>query len=330
MLFFRAGSLWVAWIKGKYLSSTPFWALNENNGAYSWMFRKVLKLRPTALHFFSIQIGNGDSSFFWWDPWSPFGCLYNFLGSDGPSRLGIPLLATVSELWLGSGWSLPPARTDKQVQLHSFMSTIHCSSATDQAIWGFEGKVFKDFSSKEIWNLIRPKKPEQWWSQLVWNKAGIPKHQTTSWLFVLNRNPTLDRVVSWGYDTEASCLLCGSEQETRDHLFFECPFSTDVWRKINLKLNLTDPPLNWQQILQWLNRATSSAEVKLALLQGWQATVYELWRERNRRYHDGLTMNQDVILKLIFSTVKDKCRALVQLDHSKGSLILQLWSLRDP
>ncbi|CAN7048253.1 unnamed protein product, partial [Brassica oleracea var. botrytis] len=40
--------------------------------------------------------------------------------------------------------------------------------------------------------------------------AAIPRHATTSWLFILNRNPTLDRLSSWGIDIERTCLLCGT------------------------------------------------------------------------------------------------------------------------
>lgn len=118
MLFFRAGSIWVAWIRNKYLSTSPFWALNEKNYyAYAWMFRKILKLCPKALRFLSIKIGNGDSVFFWWDPWTLFGSLYHFLGLDDPSRLGIPLVSTVADLKIADGWALPPIKTERQVTL---------------------------------------------------------------------------------------------------------------------------------------------------------------------------------------------------------------------
>ncbi|CAA7031264.1 unnamed protein product [Microthlaspi erraticum] len=111
MLFFRAGSIWVAWVRRRYISSSSFWALNEKNYSFSWMFRKILKLRSTATQFLRIKLGNGDSTFFWGDPWTPFGHLHAFLGEEGPSRLGIPLYATVSEVWSNNGWILPPART---------------------------------------------------------------------------------------------------------------------------------------------------------------------------------------------------------------------------
>ncbi|CAH2060106.1 unnamed protein product [Thlaspi arvense] len=127
----------------------------------------------------------------------------------------------------------------------------------------------------------------------------IPRHQTATWLFILNRNPTLDHSLKWDYDTEGICLLCGSDYETWDHLFFECSYSAEVWRKLTLKLNIRDPPFQWQQILLWLPSAASDESSKLALLQGWKSTIFELWREKNRRFHAGITFNQEKVLKFI-------------------------------
>ena len=78
MIFFRGGSLWVAWMRSKYISSTSFWALSDKNYEYSWMFRKILSLRHKALSFISVEVRSGDSTFFWWDPWTPFGILREF------------------------------------------------------------------------------------------------------------------------------------------------------------------------------------------------------------------------------------------------------------
>ncbi|XP_010419047.1 PREDICTED: uncharacterized protein LOC104704705 [Camelina sativa] len=139
MLYFKAGSIWVAWIRSRYLSTSPLWALNEKNNAYSWNFRKLLKLRPKALKFLNIKIGNGDTTLFWWDPWTPFGPLYHYLTSDGPSRLGIPLFASVSDLANGEGWTLPHARSERQVLLLSYISSISLSSAIDSPTWSIDG-----------------------------------------------------------------------------------------------------------------------------------------------------------------------------------------------
>ncbi|KAG7578318.1 hypothetical protein ISN45_Aa03g025130 [Arabidopsis thaliana x Arabidopsis arenosa] len=325
MLFFRAGSLWVAWIRQSYLSTSSFWALNEKNYAYSWIFRRLLKLRSKALKFLSIKIGNGDSTFFWWDPWTPFGSLYHFLGVDGPSRLGIPLLATVAEVWNVDGWSLPNPRTERQVLLSVFISTVSISSSSDKAVWEVNGLPCKSFSSKAVWNSIRVSREKCSWAPLVWHKLVIPKNATTTWLFILNRNPTLDRMASWGYDIEKDCLLCGVAQETRNHLFFECSFSAQVWNLITQRLGISSPPTIWDQVLLWLPNAMTTKHSKFAILHGWQGAIYELWRERNRRYHDGLTVSPTTVAKLVISSMENKCYALHQLGSKSALPVLQCW-----
>ena len=45
--FWRAGSLWVAWVLAYYLHHKSFWQVTIPS-SYSWTWRKLLKLRVTA------------------------------------------------------------------------------------------------------------------------------------------------------------------------------------------------------------------------------------------------------------------------------------------
>ncbi|CAN6857848.1 unnamed protein product, partial [Brassica oleracea] len=148
MLFFRAGSIWVAWMRQRYLNIASFWSLNEKNYTYSWMFRRLLKLRPKALDFIIISIGRGEDTYFWWDPWTPFGPLYSYLGQDGPTLLGIPLFALVSDVWNGSSWSFSAARSNRQLQLLSFLTTISPANGQDVPKWTVNGNTHKSFISR--------------------------------------------------------------------------------------------------------------------------------------------------------------------------------------
>lgn len=159
MFFFRSGSIWVAWMRHLYLSRNCFWSLNEDNSTYSWTFRKILKLRPKALPFLRIKIGNGENTFFWRDPWTPFGSLFTFLGPHGPSSLGIPLDGLVKDCIHSYNWFLPPARSDRHVEVFSYISSIIISSASDLPIWSVDGRVCCSFSAKQVWNQIRETKP---------------------------------------------------------------------------------------------------------------------------------------------------------------------------
>lgn len=323
MIFFKSGSLWVAWIRNRYISSSSFWALNERNYTYSWIFRKILSLRPKALRFLKIQVCSGDSTFFWWDPWTPFGPLADFLDSDG--TLGIPISSTVADLKTDEGWLLPNARSDKQVQLLAFLSTMVFQPGCDYPTWSIGNKIYKSFSSKVVSNAIRFHRPLQSWAPLIWHKAMVHKHATTTWLFTLNRNPTRDRLSSWDPDSLVICLLCGNQNESRDHLFFQCNFSSAIWRSIMRRLDIQNYPTAWTDILHWLPNAHRDNWKRLGLLQAWQAAIYEIWRERNRRLHDGLTFPPSKVFKAIIFGLRDKCSSMNVQGNPRGPLLAQFW-----
>ncbi|CAN6868094.1 unnamed protein product, partial [Brassica oleracea] len=135
-----------------------------------------------------IYVGSGDTAFFWWDPRTPLGSLYSFLGESCPSQLGVPLFKLVSDVRKnGSSWSLPPTtRSENQVRLLAFISSLPSSTSADSPYWSVDGIPQKRFISKVVWNFIPPSLPNKVWAPLVWHKGAIPRHSTTAWLFILN------------------------------------------------------------------------------------------------------------------------------------------------
>ncbi|KAH0913805.1 hypothetical protein HID58_028251 [Brassica napus] len=107
------------------------------------------------------------------DNWSPHGNMADFLHLQPHSRLGIPRHATVSDLFVDGYWILPPARSEASSPL-----------------------------SLKHQNLTVP------WFNIIWLRQGIPKHSFLTWLLLLDRCPTRDRLLSWGLPTDPSCLLC--------------------------------------------------------------------------------------------------------------------------
>lgn len=100
-----SGSLWVSWhTHHKELSTTSLWNLVEKQ-CDSWTWKCLFRLRPLAQRFIKCTIGNGKTASFWFDTWISFGPLINFIGSNGPSTLRIPLTAKVSDTCNDSGWS---------------------------------------------------------------------------------------------------------------------------------------------------------------------------------------------------------------------------------
>lgn len=113
MLFFRAGSVWVAWFKEVILKGSihNYWTTKPSS-SYSWLANKFLKLRQEVFPLIKMSLENGESARFWHDNWTPFGSLSTFL-SNSPTRFGIPLKASVVSLCRNGVWRLPPALKDR-------------------------------------------------------------------------------------------------------------------------------------------------------------------------------------------------------------------------
>ncbi|VVB16551.1 unnamed protein product [Arabis nemorensis] len=64
----NSGSLWVHWTRHYLLRYFSLW--DEPKGSRgSWIWKKLLKLRPLAADFVRHAIKNGESTFFWLDNW---------------------------------------------------------------------------------------------------------------------------------------------------------------------------------------------------------------------------------------------------------------------
>ena len=74
------------------------------------------------------------------------------------------------------------------------------------------------YSIAEVWREIRLRTEKVLWHRLLWGTLTIPKHSVIAWMTILNRLPTLDRLISWGMEINGICYLCQRELETRDHI----------------------------------------------------------------------------------------------------------------
>lgn len=95
-------------------------------------------------------------------------------------------------------WVIQSPRTENQLQLQMYLSTIHLSDEEDLYEWTVNGTQWDKFKTGSIYSLLKRHAATVPWYQTIWCKRGIPKHNFLSWLFVLNRCPTRDRLLSWG------------------------------------------------------------------------------------------------------------------------------------
>lgn len=86
--------------------------------------------------------------------------------------------------------------------------------------------------------LIGRHQQRQNWSEGVWNRIVKPKHRFLIWLATLNKLKTRERLWNLSLISDKVCLICGVENESCKHLFFQCIYSERCLRAIKEWLNI--------------------------------------------------------------------------------------------
>ena len=119
---------------------------------------------------------------------------------------------------------------------------------------------------------------------IVWFLGNIHKASFILWLAVKEKLGTHDRLQNLPSGTR--CLLCNSQMESHDHLFFGCQYTQQTWSQISRKGDFITPHIPWRNLVSWLSqnwkgKSLRENSFKLCL----SVIIYHLWRERNRRFH---------------------------------------------
>ncbi|GKV25846.1 hypothetical protein SLEP1_g35229 [Rubroshorea leprosula] len=90
---------------------------------------------------------------------------------------------------------------------------------------------------------------------------------------------TKARQKRWTPSIDDTCMLCKDANEFRDHLFFSCPYSRQLWEQISLLLGVPST-CSWQDVLTWFCRKTKRKALYNTLLKlAWCASIYYIWTE---------------------------------------------------
>ncbi|XP_013601581.1 PREDICTED: uncharacterized protein LOC106309044 [Brassica oleracea var. oleracea] len=155
LLFFRPSSVWFSYFKEIILKGniSNFWTI-KTSSSYSWLVNKLIKTRNICYPLIKHRLGNGFSTSFWFDNWSPYGCLNVYLNGD-VSRLGIRKTATLASLYSDGNWSLPPARTEELLEVQIHLTTVTLSQEEDSYEWVINGKSRDKFSTGSVYAYLK-------------------------------------------------------------------------------------------------------------------------------------------------------------------------------
>lgn len=318
-------SLWADWHRSTHLINKSFWTV-EPTATDSWVWKKLLDLRPLAIQFCKIRLGNGRSASFWYDVWTPFGQLIDHIGATGPRALRVRPQAVVADALTDGNWQLPHPRSQKEVELHIFLTTITLPLdliEPDQYEWHAADTSVLTFRSASTWEALRPREEPKEWVDVVWFKGAIPKLAFTMWVTNYDRLPTRSRLFSWGLPISPACPFCSNHDETRDHLMLSCEFSKQVWREVLLRCT---PPhaifTTWSELLSWI-RSSRSNRLTLLRKLAVHTVIFHLWKQRNNLVHNQISVPASVV----FKGIDRELRNIISARRSRRSFnsLMQMW-----
>ncbi|XP_013674505.1 uncharacterized protein LOC106379018 [Brassica napus] len=171
----------------------------------------------------------GGKASFWHEVWSPLGCLRDILGNGAHIDLGIPVNANVDA-------SRSHRRRHHRLPI---LNRVELEIENYKAKW-------KDEEDISMWK----------------NEKGSYKKKFTT-KAMHERLSTCDRMKSWNINIDETCVLCKGSAETMRHLFFECPYSRQVWEGLMKGVMQDQFSAEWERIVWIASDGLGEREIRI-------------------------------------------------------------------
>ncbi|KAG7543468.1 Reverse transcriptase domain [Arabidopsis thaliana x Arabidopsis arenosa] len=274
--------------KGLYHPSTTYLkAQNVNNASYGW--RSIQDGKTLLQKGLQVRIGNGTNTRVWEDPWLP---------TLPPRPASGPIIdanMTVSDLWLTNKREWDPMVFEgvlnpedqhlaKQLYLsqHAIKDTYewaYTNSAQYTVRSGYWVATHVDIIEEEA---IPPPQGSIPLKQEIWKLKISPKLQHFLWRGLSGALSTATQVRTRNIPANPICQRCCQEEETINHLLFQCPYAQAVWRGANIDMNHhITPDSDFEDNLHTFLQLQKNQSVPLQrrLLPFW--IMWRIWKSRN-------------------------------------------------
>ena len=163
---------------------------------------------------------------------------------------------------------------------------------------------------------------------IVWQPTAVPKMSICLLKAIHNKLLTRDKLITIGVADSAICSLCLSANESRDHLFFSCPYSAYIWSLCKLKLKL-DPAIG--TLLEECNviktkfkgRHKDSFLARLVL----RGATWYIWKERNSRIFQQQSRHKILVFRHLYEDIQIILRTCTW--KTRDISILNNWGIQD-
>nr|GEU29963.1 hypothetical protein [Tanacetum cinerariifolium] len=254
---------------------------------------------------------------------------------DASDRLSVKYLSVplVSSQLISRDYSLwiwPNDWLVKYPILNSIPTPVISDDNSDSLEWRCRDGMGKPFSVHNVWDSIHPRDNPVPWCDLVWFHACIPRHAFNMWLIFKQRLRTQDCLRSWevNFDLAIVCPLCETRPDSHEHLFFDCPFSQQVWSRIQQIAGLTGAGPSLATIITHLlpiakRKSSKSCIGKLVVA----ATTYFIWHEHNSWLFNKVKRSVTEVVDCILFNVRLKLLSCRFKKSRDAIMFARLWKI---
>ncbi|XP_048502877.1 uncharacterized protein LOC125498668 [Beta vulgaris subsp. vulgaris] len=163
------------------------------------------------------------------------------------------------------------------------------------------------FSIKKAYNQMQENFERVNWRRLICNNQATPKSKFILWLALLSRLTTTDKVSKWSRDCITLCKLCGVQDESVQHLFFDCDYSKSVWATTLHYLGLS--PVNFAvgELRRAIQKARSKRSKDKLYVMLYTECLYAIWLQRNCKHFKGTNLSPPAVIQEVLFKVACNC-----------------------
>lgn len=322
-------TLWVKWINTYKLKGRSIWVINEEAND-SWGWRNMLRLRQEIRVRLVKVLGDGDNTSVWFDSWSTFGAINNYITYRDLYKERFKMGMTVKEFVEVSNGKWPREWVTKLPVHEVNHNIVLASNQLDRLMWRSNDGILRKFSVKQAYKDLSNSGNDVTWFKLVWFSQNIPKSAFILWLAIQCRLNTQDKIRKRGsYDMMVS-VLCHEETDSHEHLFFKCKFSNGLWKKVLEKMQgLKWVNLEWQDLIVKLVSVYNGNSINSVVRRLCLATcVYMVWQERNSRLFRDERRSEEVLFHSICDIVRNRLRGLKVKKSKAIRKVEEIWDVQ--
>ncbi|CAN1753324.1 Putative ribonuclease H protein At1g65750 [Linum perenne] len=121
-------------------------------------------------------------------------------------------------------------------------------------------------------------------SDVIWNIQVPTKVAGFLWQVAHGNISTIDNLMRRGLSIPNRCVMCEQDSESIWHLFWSCPFASQVWMFFSSRLSLLGPfPFGIQEFFRAWKGLNCRRRVRPGVQVLLHAILWLIWSERNNR-----------------------------------------------